>query len=152
MTPSECAIQTSADDLPDLVGQIVEPTARAAEISEVPWPAGASESAAYETYIGSNAWKTNPSRLAELRASGYRCRTCNASRDEARLEVHHRTYENFGRELMSDLTTLCAACHKVITSELRSRRYAAHPVVMADYAAETASAPLFDVAYSTGDV
>jgi hypothetical protein len=151
MVHNEYAIQTSAVELPDRVRQFDGPTG-VTEPAATPWLHGASESAAYETYIGSYAWKTNPARLAELRASGYRCRTCNASRDEARLEVHHRTYKNLGRELISDLTTLCAECHHVITSELRSRRYAANPVVMPDYAAELASPPLFDSTYRTGAV
>ena len=106
----------------------------------------------YERYIGSHAWKTSRARLAELRASGYRCRVCNASRTDARLEVHHRTYKNLGRERMSDLTTLCADCHLVVTSALRARRYANQPVAAPDFVPDANPAPLFDPSFATGGV
>lgn len=86
----------------------------------------------YQSYINSNAWKTSPARMGELEAAGYRCRICNRSADEVRLEVHHRTYENFGREVQADLTALCSDCHLAATSELRSRRYAARIPYYAD--------------------
>jgi hypothetical protein len=34
------------------------------------------------------------------------------------LEVHHRTYDNLGAELVSDLVVLCHSCH-----ELHHKRY-----------------------------
>ncbi|MEH2539232.1 MULTISPECIES: hypothetical protein [unclassified Bradyrhizobium] len=130
--------------IPGFPGGVVEDSAPAS---------GASDSVGYPTYIGSHAWKTNQGRLAELRASGYRCRICNASRAEARLEVHHRTYENLGRERMADLTTLCAPCHVVVTCELRARRYANQPVAAtADFVPSADPAPLFDSTYATGGV
>jgi hypothetical protein len=87
--------------------------------------ADASRRGDYQAYINSHAWKTSPARMGELEAAGYRCRICNRSVDEVRLEVHHRTYENFGREVQADLTALCSDCHLAATSELRNRRYAA---------------------------
>jgi 5-methylcytosine-specific restriction endonuclease McrA len=98
----------------------------------------------YQEYIGSNAWRTAPARLAELEASGFRCRICNRSADAVRLEVHHRTYQNFGCELASDLTTLCSDCHLGNTDMLRRRRYAVFKPVAADVAAIDRRAPLFD--------
>jgi 5-methylcytosine-specific restriction endonuclease McrA len=86
----------------------------------------------YQAYINSKAWKTNPARLNELKAAGHRCRICNRSEEECRLEVHHRTYENFGRERDGDLTTLCEECHRCVTSELRGRRYAKRSPAFAD--------------------
>lgn len=77
----------------------------------------------YQRYIASSAWRNNPARLAELEASGMRCRICNASAQEAELQVHHRTYERFEHELAEDLTTLCAACHFDFTLILRGRQY-----------------------------
>ena len=77
----------------------------------------------YESFISSAAWQHSPARLQELAASGYRCRVCNASRHEARLEVHHRTYARLGRERPGDLTTLCEDCHWAVTNHLRRRRY-----------------------------
>jgi hypothetical protein len=82
----------------------------------------------YLEYIGSAKWRRSPARLGELEASGHRCRACYAADgDEARLEVHHRTYERLGHELIGDLTALCRECHRVITDALRRRRYVSVP-------------------------
>jgi 5-methylcytosine-specific restriction endonuclease McrA len=98
----------------------------------------------YDAHIGSSVWKNGTARQSELVASGFRCRICNRGREEVRLEVHHRTYRNFGCELMSDLTTLCADCHVGNTDMLRRRRYAVHLPVSADVPATERGAPLFD--------
>lgn len=99
----------------------------------------------YYTYIISNQWRDNPARLAELKASGFRCRICNASEADVRLEVHHRTYERLGCERADDLTTLCRDCHYVVTDMLRRRRYVLRRPRSTDVipAIENAS-PLFD--------
>jgi hypothetical protein len=47
-------------------------------------------------------------RKACFRRFASRCALCG-SRDN--LEVHHRTYENFGDEKPEDLTLLCHDCH-----------------------------------------
>ncbi|MBR1133289.1 HNH endonuclease [Bradyrhizobium iriomotense] len=93
--------------------------------------------------MNSDAWKSGAARLAELAASGFRCRICNRGADEVRLEVHHRTYENFGHELTTDLTTLCSECHLVNTDALRRRGYRDFVPVLADVAI-VERAPLFD--------
>jgi hypothetical protein len=98
----------------------------------------------YEAHIGSAAWKTGAARLGELKASGFRCRTCYASAEEAELQVHHRTYERFGRERQGDLTTLCIDCHVVITDMLRRRRYTNQDPVFFDVMSNDDMAPLFD--------
>jgi hypothetical protein len=98
----------------------------------------------YGRYISSAAWKTSAARLAELSAAGHRCRLCFASGEEARLEVHHRTYRNFGCELAADLTTLCHRCHLAVTCILRARKYANSPVMPADSMPVTPPVPLFD--------
>jgi predicted HNH restriction endonuclease len=99
----------------------------------------------YQSYINGSRWRNNPARLAELEASGFRCRTCNASGPGERLEVHHRTYERLGQEQVGDLTALCANCHSTVTDMLRRRRYARRRPRFADVvpAIENAS-PLFD--------
>jgi HNH endonuclease len=101
----------------------------------------------YQQYIASAAWQLGASRLEELRLSGFRCRTCNRGRDAIELQVHHRTYERMGHELVSDLTTLCVECHRVITCLIRGRRYASRPLSMApDYQpALVATRPLSDL-------
>lgn len=100
----------------------------------------------YSDYICSSRWRTSAARLGELAASGHRCRTCFAADlDDARLEVHHRTYERFGHELVGDLTALCRECHRVITDTLRRRRYAAiRPLIVDTVPLFERSAPLFD--------
>lgn len=95
--------------------------------SEAPAESAADRASAYGRYISSAAWQTSPARLAELEASGHRCRLCFASRREARLEVHHRTYRNFRCELAEDLTTLCHPCHLGVTGMERFRKYARSP-------------------------
>ena len=44
-----------------------------------------------------------------LLRAGYRCELCYAS---GRLQVHHRTYDRYGNELLSDLIALCRSCHQ----------------------------------------
>lgn len=102
------------------------------------------ESDFYGRYISSAAWQTSPARLAELRASGYRCRLCFASSEETRLEVHHRTYRNLGCELPEDLTTLCHECHFDVTCMERARRYARLPVLPPNDVPVAPPPPLFD--------
>ncbi|WOH61803.1 hypothetical protein [Bradyrhizobium sp. BWC-3-1] len=101
----------SADDMP-----ISTPCSEAPAES-------ADRASVYGRYISSAAWQTSPARLAELEASGHRCRLCFASRREARLEVHHRTC----CEAAEDLTTLCHPCHLGVTGMERFRKYARSP-------------------------
>ena len=39
------------------------------------------------------------------------------------LQIHHKTYERYGKELLEDLITLCKKHHDIITNEIRSQRY-----------------------------
>jgi hypothetical protein len=110
-------------------------------------PTGATQAVGrplYEAHIGSAAWKTGAARLGELKASGFRCRTCYASAEEAELQVHHRTYKRFGREHQGDLTTLCSECHVVVTDMLRRRRYANQDPVFFDVMCNDDMVPLFE--------
>lgn len=76
--------------------------------------------AMYEAYLNSSDWRLKRGKVIKR---DKRCRICG---DTERLEVHHPpyTYDDLGEEEISDLITLCHACHVPITSELRSRRYA----------------------------
>jgi len=60
----------------------------------------------YRKYLLTPEWKQR--RVFVLERDGRACVLCG-SVDE--LQVHHRTYERRGDELLSDLTTLCAECH-----------------------------------------
>lgn len=81
----------------------------------------------YAAYIKSDAWRFSPARLAELLASGGRCRICNDGGQATILHVHHRTYERLGYEVADDLTTLCEACHDVVTVMQRGRAITHRP-------------------------
>lgn len=61
----------------------------------------------YADYLQTPEWQARRTRA--LRAAGYRCQVCNS---QGELHVHHRTYERRGREYASDLTVLCADCHR----------------------------------------
>lgn len=60
--------------------------------------------ARYNAHIKSARWKNM--NLCRLR--GGRCERCPSTLG---LELHHKTYERLGRELMSDLEILCSSCH-----------------------------------------
>ncbi|MDE0483566.1 MAG: hypothetical protein OXI67_13375 [Candidatus Poribacteria bacterium] len=60
----------------------------------------------YKRYLQSLAWDKKKTEVLER--DNYRCVVCNSN---SPLEVHHRTYDNIGREHISDLYTLCGACH-----------------------------------------
>lgn len=62
----------------------------------------------YEEYLKTPEWRAR--RQKALRFAGFRCQVCNSP---DRLEVHHRTYERRGHELLGDLTTLCNDCHMI---------------------------------------
>jgi hypothetical protein len=79
-------------------------------------------SRAYFAYIRSEDWRQSPARLAELTASGGRCRLCDRGEPLTRIHAHHRSYERLGRELPSDLTALCIECHEVVTPHVRRVR------------------------------
>jgi hypothetical protein len=53
------------------------------------------------------------------RRAGGRCERCN--KRTRYLEVHHLTYERFGRELLTDLQGLCKPCHNLADEERKRR-------------------------------
>ncbi len=64
----------------------------------------------YEEYLQSPEWVKK--RKKALRFAQYKCQLCNSSEH---LNVHHRTYERRGHELMNDLTVLCSDCHSTFS-------------------------------------
>ena len=56
-------------------------------------------------YLDSPAWEMK--RNAIMKRDGYQC-VCGAKA----TEVHHKTYDNIGKELLSDLVFLCKVCHE----------------------------------------
>ena len=56
-------------------------------------------------YLDSPAWQMK--RNAVIQRDGYQC-VCGAQA----TEMHHKTYDNIGREPLSDLVFLCKPCHE----------------------------------------
>lgn len=65
----------------------------------------------YHSYISSIKWKVK--RNDAIKRAGYKCQGCGLSKWSVELEVHHKTYKNFGNELDDDLEVLCPDCHKI---------------------------------------
>ena len=72
---------------------------------------------AYRNHINSAAWK-KLSKLVRRRAN-HHCERCGCV--SIRLEVHHRCYERFQNESLSDLQALCPSCHILRDQERRAR-------------------------------
>lgn len=60
----------------------------------------------YKAHIASEEWRAT--KLWVKAYYGYRCVVCNSTH---RLQVHHKSYENFGNEPLSDLELVCEKCH-----------------------------------------
>lgn len=72
-------------------------------------------------------------RAKRLEIDKHKCRICGRTKNEIGLEVHHdpTSYKKVPYEsIEDDLTTLCNECHEVVTSLIRSRRYAAKDIVV----------------------
>lgn len=70
----------------------------------------------YSLYLKSPAWKSK--RLRRLRKDKNSCVRCG---DHATV-VHHLTYKRAGHELLSDLISMCEACHEEEHEYLEERR------------------------------
>ena len=67
----------------------------------------------YIKYMESSAWDNQ--KQARLDFADHRCELCNR---QSNLNVHHRTYDNFGDEPVSDLIVLCKTCHDTFHQRL----------------------------------
>jgi len=72
----------------------------------------------YKDYLKSDAWKRK--RDSNTKFWNNRCALCNG--DDG-LEVHHRTYNRIGRELTTDLITLCRSCHERHHKSIQEMRF-----------------------------
>lgn len=68
-------------------------------------------SISYGQYLKTSEWRDK--RRAALTRALYRCQLCNANgnAEGVVLQVHHRSYDTFGKEFPSDLIVLCKPCH-----------------------------------------
>lgn len=64
-------------------------------------------SMAYQNHIRSAQWKNTREMMFKLR--GKKCERCD---NKSTLEIHHKTYERFGRESPNDLEVLCKHHHE----------------------------------------
>ena len=71
----------------------------------------------YKAYIASPEWAAK--RKEALEHHGRYCRGCGTQRH---LQVHHRTYEQLGREPIDDLVVLCTVCHQGVHALTRTGR------------------------------
>lgn len=65
-----------------------------------------STSPEYQQHLRSPEWAV-VRRLA-LEQAAHACRLCGS---DERLDVHHRTYDRLGAELLADVVVLCRSCH-----------------------------------------
>jgi len=63
--------------------------------------------AKYQAHIRSAKWRNMRNDMLRLRNN--RCERCTS---QYNLELHHKTYERLGRELIADLELLCHRCHE----------------------------------------
>lgn len=62
------------------------------------------------------------------------CATCRTVDTEDRpLQAHHRHYNDFGKEGVSDIVLICADCHEAITERFRSARLDAGAKAIREY-------------------
>jgi hypothetical protein len=57
--------------------------------------------------MSSKRW--DKKRKARLKRDGYMCQKCGEKNKP--LDVHHVTYDRFGKERIGDLISLCRKCH-----------------------------------------
>lgn len=62
----------------------------------------------YAKYINSIRWAKK--RIQALEHYGYKCDICKT---DQKLQVHHKSYRNVGKEQMADLRVLCKDCHSI---------------------------------------
>lgn len=67
----------------------------------------------YIEYLQSHRWAAK--REVILTFWNNACAICNQT---ANLQVHHRTYDRVGNELLTDLICLCADCHDLHYSQM----------------------------------
>jgi len=64
----------------------------------------------YDEYLLTEHWKHFIGEA--VRWANYRCQLCN--KDHTMLHVHHKTYDNKGRETFNDVIVLCKECHEMV--------------------------------------
>jgi len=68
----------------------------------------------YEAYLVSDHWLTFSNKV--------RMKFCYVCDGEHILQVHHLTYERLGKELPTDVITVCKGCHNQIHERVRNKQ------------------------------
>ena len=68
----------------------------------------------YKDYLKTEYWINLRNKI--LKRDNYRCTKCGSKRN---LQVHHKKYRGYYKELPKDLITLCSMCHWYQHSYLR---------------------------------
>lgn len=68
----------------------------------------------YLEYLKSPEWQQI--RAWVLVFWGHRCAICGSRQS---IDVHHRTYERLGHELLTDCIALCRECHALFHDQFR---------------------------------
>lgn len=66
----------------------------------------------YSTHLKSDKWKAFKLRIIAKR--GAMCERCGTSGHSVRLDLHHISYTNVGREREEDVKLLCHRCHQLM--------------------------------------
>jgi len=61
----------------------------------------------YKNYLSGSHWRNFRKRALEHH--GMKCADCGE--ENVRFDIHHLTYERFGKEELSDVVVLCHNCH-----------------------------------------
>ena len=69
----------------------------------------------YRDYLNSPAWYKK--RDAVMKRDGHKCAACGS----LAKHVHHKTYDNIGKEPLADLVAVCDVCHPKM-DEMREAR------------------------------
>lgn len=72
----------------------------------------------YKAYLNSDEWKAR--RIAKAKQQNYTCERCGKIVPVG-FHIHHKTYEHFKNEPLSDLMFLCEDCHKEVHIALRAQ-------------------------------
>jgi hypothetical protein len=67
----------------------------------------------YTAYLNTTAWRLK--RQAVLTRANNWCEGCAA---RPATDVHHKTYEHMGNELLFELVAVCKPCHRILHPEM----------------------------------
>lgn len=69
-----------------------------------------------------NSFHTSEMARACKANAAFRCQTCGHG--DRPLQSHHRDYDNYGKEIPSDLVCLCDVCHAAVHARRKADKLA----------------------------